>query len=327
MMRSKTEGVDVRRLYFVGVTTSGSSIMTIFPTWARTLGLDAEMHGVDLPLGAPPERVRAVLGELAADKRAAGALVTTHKAAVYDVAADLFAELDPWARLAREVSCVALRDGSLLGWAKDPITSRQAYTYLLGPDPWVRGDSDLVCLGVGGAGLALSVAILAGEHQPRRCVLADSDPARLAVARDTLEHLDVTSELELVVVDGPGDADRLVSSAAPGSFVVNATGMGKDSPGSPVSDAVVFPRGAIAWDMNYRGELRFLDIARAQEAERNLVVSDGWRYFLHGWTEVIAEVFQIPVDLATFITLAEIADKLSGRTPSGAPTAAGVSRG
>ena len=78
-------------------------------------------------------------------------------------------------------------------------------------------------------------------------------------------------------------------------MVVNATGLGKDAPGSPITDGAIFPEGGFAWEFNYRGELLFLDQARAQQAARHLRVADGWVYFLHGWTRVIAEVFHIDI--------------------------------
>ena len=38
-------------MYFVGVTTGSSSIMKVFPAWARELGLDAAIKGIDIPPG------------------------------------------------------------------------------------------------------------------------------------------------------------------------------------------------------------------------------------------------------------------------------------
>ena len=32
-----------------------------------------------------------------------------------------------------------------------------------------------------------------------------------------------------------------------------------------------------------------------QKQEKNLHVEDGWIYFIHGWTQVIAEVFSIDI--------------------------------
>jgi hypothetical protein len=49
------------------------------------------------------------------------------------------------------------------------------------------------------------------------------------------------------------------------------------------------------WDLNYRGELVYLDQARLAGQHRSLQVEDGWIYFLHGWTQVIAEVFDITI--------------------------------
>jgi shikimate 5-dehydrogenase len=91
--------------------------------------------------------------------------------------------------------------------------------------------------------------------------------------------------------------------------VINATGLGKDAPGSPFTDAVRFPRDSIAWDLNYRGNLVFLEQARAQQAQERLQIEDGWIYFIHGWTQVIAEVFhqEIPTQGPAFDALARIA--------------------
>ena len=94
-----------------------------------------------------------------------------------------------------------------------------------------------------------------------------------------------------------------------GSIVINATGMGKDTPGSPITDEALFPRNGIAWEINYRGELDFWHQAMAQKEARHLRVEDGWLYFLHGWTQVIAEVLHISI-AEHFDRLAEIAEEL-----------------
>ena len=53
----------------------------------------------------------------------------------------------------------------------------------------------------------------------------------------------------------------------------------------------------------------FLRQAREQKEARRLQVEDGWTYFIHGWTRVIAEVFhlEIPVSGKRFNQLCEIA--------------------
>ncbi|MCL2120263.1 MAG: hypothetical protein FWH27_17745 [Planctomycetaceae bacterium] len=49
----------------------------------------------------------------------------------------------------------------------------------------------------------------------------------------------------------------------------------------------------MVWEFNYRGDLKFMHQALAQKTERNLIVEDGWIYFIHGWSQVIAEVFHL----------------------------------
>ena len=108
---------------------------------------------------------------------------------------------------------------------------------------------------------------------------------------------------------------HLIARLPPESLVVNATGAGKDTPGSPLTDATVFPERGLVWEFNYRGELLFLQQARRQQATRRLTIEDGWRYFLHGWTRVMADVFarDIPTVGSLFDELGEIAARVSGR--------------
>lgn len=295
------------RLLFVGVSTSGSSIFDLFPRWARILGIEASIEGYDIPLGAPPAAFRAAVEEITGDPAARGALVTAHKVDVYRHAGELFDELDANARLCREVSCISKRDGSLVGHAKDPITAGRALGEFLAPDHWASGAHGL-CLGGGGAGTAISVHLAGGDRPPDRLVVTDTDTGRLDTLRAVLAELGAHADVRLVQVRSAGESDALLGRLPPGSLVVNATGLGKDAPGSPISDAARFPERAVAWELNYRGELRFLEQARRQERERRLEVQDGWRYFLHGWTEVIAEVFDVTLTPEQFDRLAEAAE-------------------
>src|ERR1700744_1571888 len=101
-------------LYFFGVTTTKSSIMKVFPAWAKRLGLDgAVIKGVDFPLHAPPESYRAAVAFLKSDPKSLGALVTTHKIDLYHAAHDLFDVVDARALLMGETSCLSKQDGKL----------------------------------------------------------------------------------------------------------------------------------------------------------------------------------------------------------------------
>jgi shikimate 5-dehydrogenase len=90
-------------------------------------------------------------------------------------------------------------------------------------------------------------------------------------------------------------------------MIVNATGLGKDMPGSPLTDSCRFPYGSLVWELNYRGELQFLKQAREQEKSAALTVVDGWDYFVYGWTQVISEVLHIDISDGTLRQLAEAA--------------------
>jgi shikimate 5-dehydrogenase len=289
-----------RRFRFVGVTTGGSSIMRIFPRWREALGLgsDVEVAGLDIPVGAGAERYRAAVEELRDDPATVGALVTTHKIGVYEAARDLFDELDELAGLCGEVSCIAKRNGRLGGWAKDPIACGRSLERLLGGRHFRDGGGEVLCMGAGGSGTAIALYLAArrpGGDRPTRIVVTDSDPARLERLEATLRRAGAPASVELVHAAGPEVHDRLLAQLRPRSLVVNATGMGKDLPGSPLGPGALFPEEAVAWELNYRGELDFLRQARAQAAARRLRPEDGWTYFIHGWTSVIEEVFERPI--------------------------------
>ena len=284
-----------RRFIFIGVSTGGSSIMRVFPRWRAALGLgdDVEIEGWDLPIDAPPGTYSEAVERLAVDPGNIGALVTTHKLAIMRAAADRFDELDEDARLLGEVSCISKRGGRLRGAAKDPATAAAALDAIIEPNHFSEGGESLV-LGAGGAGTALVVNLGARrEDRPARIVATDTDPERLAHLRSVAERAGADDVLETRRAEG--NHDELVASLAEGSLLVNATGMGKDRPGSPISDAAVFPRRSVAWELNYRGELAFKRQAERQREEREVTVADGWGYFVRGWAAVIEEVFERPI--------------------------------
>lgn len=301
-------------LLFIGVSTGGSSIMRLFLRWAEILGLDAMIEGRDIAVRAERAAFRAVVGEIAEAERIRGALVTTHKLDVYEHAGDLFGILDEYARLCGEVSCISKRDGQLIGHAKDPLTAGLSLDAMLPADYWHSTDAHVLCLGAGGAGRAITVRLLEAAERPRRIVVTDRDQGRLDALRAVHAAIGAGAD-EYVRVADPGETDALLGSLPRGSLVVNATGMGKDLPGSPITEAAVFPEEGVIWELNYRGELDFLRQASRQERARRLRVHDGWRYFLHGWTEVIAEVFELSLTPALFARLAEAAERFRPPVP------------
>ncbi|WP_445155554.1 shikimate dehydrogenase family protein [Arthrobacter sp. Hor0625] len=296
---------------FVGVTTSGSSIMKIFPEWARILHLPTDrLTGHDLPLGAGRDQYRELVTRIRDDASHRGALVTTHKMDLYQAAHDLFDEIDEFGTLCGEISSISKRDGRLIGHAKDPITAGLALEEFLPPGHFKETGAHVICLGAGGAGTALTWYLAGHADAPEKIICTDTSPVRLQHLADVHARGQLPASLfEYRLVERPEDTARVLAEAPAGSLVVNASGLGKDRPGSPVPDGVDFPREAIVWEFNYRGSLEFLAQARAQEERRQLTVVDGWRYFIHGWSQVIAEVFDVEL---TGEVLDRLADAAAG---------------
>jgi len=309
----------VPTLYFIGVTTTQSSIMTVFPRWANALGLDAELVGVDFALHDAPERYRCMVKHIQTDPLSRGALVTTHKLDLLTASRDLFDDLGPYATRLGEISCISKPGGRLTGKAMDPITSGLALDAFVPEAHWASGAEALI-LGAGGSSLALTVNLLEraqhGRPHPTRIVVSNRSPERLEEMKRIHATFDTAVAVEYVLAPTVEKNDALCTGMPPGSLVANATGLGKDRPGSPLSDRAVFPEGARVWDFNYRGDLGFLGQARAQQASRGLRIEDGWIYFIHGWTRVISDVFalEIPTSGPEFDRLSEVAAQ--SRRPS-----------
>ncbi|WP_343716944.1 hypothetical protein [Inquilinus sp.] len=287
-------------LYFIGVTTGKSSIMKVFPAWARALGLDdAVIRGIDFPLHADPAAYRAAVAFLRDDPLSLGALVTTHKIDLFHACGDQFDEIDPHAALMGETSCISKAGGRLVCHAKDPISSGLAFDAFVPDGHFAHTGAELFSIGAGGSTIALTWhAMRARRDRPSRIVVSNRSRARLDEIRRIHGEMGADLLVDYVLAPAPADNDSVLAGLKPGSVVVNATGLGKDAPGSPLTDAGRFPKEGLAWDLNYRGDLVFLDQARRQQAAQGLTIEDGWTYFIHGWTQVIAEVFRIPIPTA-----------------------------
>lgn len=276
----------------------------------KVLGVEAEIAGIDAPLHAPRDTYRAIVQHIKDDPLVRGALVTTHKIDLLQATQDMFDGLDPYAQLCGEISCIAKRDGKLLGYAKDPISSGRSWENFTPRGHFGRSRAEVLCFGSGGAAVATTVYLANlpdAPDRPQRFTLVDISPSRLDHAREIHTHLKTDIQFVYLRNADPYENDNLMSALPPGSVVINGTGMGKDLPGSPITAAGIFPRDGLVWEFNYRGELTFLKQARQQEALRQLRIEDGWVYFLHGWTQVIAEVFQVDLTPELFARLDEAA--------------------
>jgi shikimate 5-dehydrogenase len=304
---------DKPTMYFIGVTTGKSSIMKVFPAWARYLGLgNCVIKGMDFVPHDQPENYREAVAFIKSDPLSLGALVTTHKMDLLKACRDQFDELDNYAALMHEVSSISKLNGKLVGHAKDPITAGLSLEAFLPERHWEKTGAEALVLGAGGSAVATTWYLMKPEHnanRPSRIIVANRSTPRLEEMKALHQELATGVPVEYVHAPQVEITDGLIRRLKPGSMVINATGLGKDAPGSPISDAAVFPQHGLAWEFNYRGDLVFLRQARAQEQSRRLQIEDGWIYFIHGWTRVIAEVFHvdIPVSGSRFDELSRIA--------------------
>ena len=300
-----------KTMYFIGVTTGKSSIMKVFPAWAEALDFDAVIRGFDFSPNDDPRHYREAVQFIKNDPNSMGALVTTHKLNLFKACRDLFEGIGPYTKILDEVSSISKSGDKLWGHAKDPITAGLSLEAIVDEGYWKRTGAELMLLGAGGSALALTLFLHNKMQEygdvPSKIIVNNRSEKRLDEMKAVHRKISLKIPVEYNLAPAPDDNDARVKKLAAGSMIVNATGLGKDRSGSPLTDAVEFPAQGIVWEFNYRGNLIFLDQANTQKEKKNLKIEDGWIYFIHGWTRVIAEVFHIDIP-----TRGPMFDRLSG---------------
>jgi len=308
------EKATVPTMYFIGVTTTKSSIMKLFPEWAKILELKgAVLKGIDMDIHADPADYRKVVEFIKNDELSLGALVTTHKIDLYEAAIDLFDYLDPFAQMFGELSSISKRDGKLCGHAIDPISSGLALETFVPNNYWNDHKGELFIIGAGGSAIAISSYLLNLEREgniPSLVLVSDRNEKRLLEIEEIIRKVNPKANVAYHLTPEATQTDDLLKKLSANSLVINATGLGKDRPGSPLTNEAVFPKESLVWELNYRGELDFMHQAIAQKEQNSLLIQDGWKYFLHGWTQVIAEVFNIDITDDKFNQIEKLSNQM-----------------
>ncbi len=275
---------------------------------------EVKLSGIDLEIHAAPERYREVVAAIREEPKALGGLVTTHKIDLLAAAADLFDGLGPYAKATQEVSSIAKDAGMLIGRATDPVAGGLSMDAILGEGYFGRTGGEVLMLGAGGSAVALTLHMMQKARpvdRPRRIVVVNRSGPRLARLQEMVERTSVEGgqdiRFKFIQNSDAERNDKILAGLPPGSVIVNATGMGKDTPGSPLTDKALFPADSVAWELNYRGELDFMRQAGAQAGARGLTIADGWDYFVHGWSQVISHVLHVEIDAAMFARLSHLA--------------------
>jgi shikimate dehydrogenase len=298
---------NIPTFYFIGVTTTKSSIMKVFPLWMKVLGReDVVIEGVDLKIHDNPQAYRDATAQIKYDPLSLGALVTTHKVDLYHAARDMFEFSDKYALITGEVSSISKLEGRLEGHAKDPITAGLSLDAIIGPGYFGRTGGQVLIFGAGGSSAATLLHLMMKTDKadrPSKVTIVNRSQGRLDSVRAMVAALETDIQTEYICSQDPVANDAVMQRLPDYSIVINATGMGKDTPGSPITSAVRFPCHGIAWEFNYRGELDFMHQALAQDASRDVKVEDGWLYFVHGWTQVVAQVLHVDLTTELFAKL------------------------
>ena len=308
---------SVPTFYFIGVTTGKSSIMKVFPLWMKVLGReDVVMEGVDCKIHDEPEVYRKAVAQIKYDALSLGALVTTHKIDLLTAARDMFEYLDPYAMITGEISSISKLEGRLEGHAKDPLTSGASLDAIIEKDYFGKTHGNVLCFGAGGSGVATLLHLINKNDpgdRPRKFTFVNRSQGRLDHAKEMVGGLITDIKIEYICNSDPLINDKIMAQFPPYSVIINATGMGKDTPGSPITWKGQFPSNSIAWEFNYRGELDFMHQSLAQVESRRVKVEDGWLYFVHGWTQVVAQVLHFDLTPALFGRLNEAASTVRGK--------------
>jgi len=300
--------------YFIGVTTTKSSIMNLFPLWMKEIGHpDTVIEGIDLKIHDEIEPYRDAVAQIKYDEKSVGALITTHKIDLYNAAKDLFDYFDPYAESLGEISCISKNKGTLEGHAKDPISSGLSFDAIIDENYFIKNPAEILFFGAGGSSIATILHLINKNNpseRPGKIIVVNRSKPRLIHLQNIVEKTGTDIAFDYIQNSDPEYNDSLMASLPEYSIVINATGMGKDTPGSPVTDKGIFPADGIAWDFNYRGELDFLHQAEKQKKTCNLRVEDGWLYFIHGWTQVIFQVLHKEITQEIFNKLENIANSI-----------------
>ena len=208
----KTQKVPT--FYFVGVTTSKSSIMKVFPLWMKILGREeVVMEGIDCLIHDQPEVYRQVVAQMKYDPLSLGALVTTHKIDLLTATRDMFDYLDPYAQITDEVSSISKLEGRLEGHAKDPITAGLSLDAIIEKDFFARTGGEVLSFGAGGSAIATLLHLINKKDKgdrPKRFTFVNRSQTRLDHAQEMVGRLTTDIEIEYIQNADPAVNDKIM---------------------------------------------------------------------------------------------------------------------
>jgi shikimate dehydrogenase len=312
--RVKMAAVEDLAVGFLGVTTRFSAVHRVFDRWSDCLGSRLVLRSMDLPLKSNPGAYRSFVADIRNGRNdLRGAVITSHKVGVYEAASQLLDVITPTASRLGEVGMIYWREGRLVGDASDPFAIlKVARRLLTASESWKNGPRAAIILGGGGAGVALADSLIHEKDLGcTRVTIAEIDSERVLTLRSQISSWSPPFPVQVQLVKH--SSDDLVSGAGSGSLIANASGLGKDRPGSPISEFAVFPHGAIAWEFNYRFiaqvQPTFWDISLRQAQSQTLTLEDGWDYFVWNWLEMLSNIVGLSPD-SFYLCFSRVANEI-----------------
>ncbi|MBB3606382.1 shikimate 5-dehydrogenase [Mycolicibacterium sp. BK556] len=273
---------------FVGVDTARSAVNGVFADWCAILEREWILRHVDIPVDAEPPAYEECL-DLVSASEYVGGLVTTHKARIFDRCRDRFHYLEPICEVLGEVGILFKDETVLCGGVSDVVSGRHILSCILDQNESVSREYAVV-IGAGGAGLAAAWNLgVEGVGDFSSVVVVENSAARVDRVLAIIADWPCGRPVKVVSSEA-GFADDILSTLPMGGLVVNATGMGKDRPGSPIRSADCLPDHCIVWEFNYRGTLDMLRMATSVSPSKGVVTYDGFDYFACGWSVVMSRV-------------------------------------
>lgn len=274
------------KYFFLGVSTKSSLVNKTFPIWMDVFSQKIDLETFDLQLRSGPEMYVSFIDGI--QRPCVGSLITSHKTDIFETCSHLFNDISEDAVALREISAVR-RDqyGNLFGHNTDIAgSSRSLRRLTLENESWLSGNRNIIILGAGGACLSLIKSIRENIGCANKVLITEKRPDRLETVREIAER----NAFEVGLKDASYVSDA-INESGKNPLIINATGMGKDIPGSPIPNPDDVPGDATFWELNYRGELDLF--RRLKAASKGIMVADGWDFFVDGWMNNILFVLNI----------------------------------
>ena len=183
-----------------------------------------------------PEHYRQAVAFIKQDPLSLGALVTTHKIDLLRACRDQFDALGSTRRTDGRDQQHLERCRTTDRPRQGPHHQRAGLGGFSADKHWERTDADALVLGAGGSAIAITWYLLQKKHgsnRPRRIVVTNRSPPRLEEIRRFHDAIGADIPREYHHTPSPEMTDAIMADLPPCSLVINATGLGKDAPGSP----------------------------------------------------------------------------------------------